>query len=68
MISEDLTLARTVESPFFTGLVFVAFALLLSVSGGVGYLTIVEWRDRRRRERESREDKQSTRSKKGKSK
>ncbi len=29
-------------------LVLVAFVLLLTVTGGVAYLTAVEWRDRRR--------------------
>jgi hypothetical protein len=32
----------------------IAFVLLLAVSGGVLYLTAVEWRDRRRQEREKR--------------
>ncbi|HEY9825172.1 MAG TPA: hypothetical protein V6D19_06970 [Stenomitos sp.] len=30
-------------------------ALLVAVTGGVAYLTMVEWRDRRRLEREKRE-------------
>ncbi|WP_293124229.1 hypothetical protein [Microcoleus sp. bin38.metabat.b11b12b14.051] len=29
-------------------LVLVAFVLLVTVTGGVAYLTAVEWRDRRR--------------------
>ena len=29
-------------------LVLVAFVLLITVTGGVAYLTAVEWRDRRR--------------------
>ncbi|MBE9188147.1 hypothetical protein IQ270_26790 [Microcoleus sp. LEGE 07076] len=29
-------------------LVLVAFVLLVTVTGGVAYLTTVEWRDRRR--------------------
>lgn len=33
----------------------VAAALLLFVSGGVIYLSAVEWRDRRRRARDARE-------------
>lgn len=33
----------------------LAFGLLIAVSGGVAYLTTVEWRDRRRRDREDRE-------------
>ena len=36
------------------GLFFVALVLLLAVSGGVLYLTAVEWRDRRRRDREKK--------------
>jgi hypothetical protein len=36
-------------------LLFVAaFALLILVSGGILYLTTVEWRDRRRQEKEKR--------------
>ncbi|MCW6049360.1 hypothetical protein QUB60_12310 [Microcoleus sp. A2-C5] len=29
-------------------LVLVAFVLLITVTGGVAYLTAIEWRDRRR--------------------
>ncbi|MEO0947873.1 MAG: hypothetical protein AAFY11_06975 [Cyanobacteria bacterium J06641_5] len=36
------------------GLFFVALALLITISGGVLYLTAVEWRDRRRRDREKK--------------
>ncbi|MEG3849720.1 hypothetical protein QT971_19485 [Microcoleus sp. herbarium19] len=32
-------------------LVLVAFVLLITVTGGVAYLTAVEWRDRRRLDR-----------------
>lgn len=32
----------------------VALGLLVAVTGGVAYLTAVEWRDRRRQERERR--------------
>lgn len=35
-------------------LVLSAFGLLVALTGGIGYLTIVDWRDRRRRERERR--------------
>lgn len=38
-------------------LFLVAIALLLLVSGGVLYLTTVEWRDRRRRDRDKRQKK-----------
>lgn len=36
-------------------LIMVAFGLLIVFTGGVAYLTAVEWRDRRRREREKRQ-------------
>lgn len=32
----------------------LALVLLVGVTGGVVYLTAIEWRDRRRREREKR--------------
>ncbi|MEG4345323.1 hypothetical protein QUB70_18910 [Microcoleus sp. A003_D6] len=35
-------------------LVLVAFVLLLTVTGGVAYLTTVEWRDRRRLDKAKR--------------
>lgn len=35
-------------------LAVTAFGLLVTVTGGVLYLTAAEWRDRRRRERERR--------------
>ena len=41
-----------VELPGTTSLATVAAALLLFVSGGVIYLSAVEWRDRRRRKRD----------------
>lgn len=43
------------ESPFLSILALLALVLLLAVTGGVGYLTVAEWRDRRRREAEKRE-------------
>ncbi|MBW4504052.1 MAG: hypothetical protein KME57_31970 [Scytonema hyalinum WJT4-NPBG1] len=43
------------ESPFLTILVLVAAVLLVAVTGGVGYLTLADWRDRRLREQEKRE-------------
>lgn len=43
------------ESPFLSILALVAVLLLLAVTGGVGYLTLADWRDRRRREDEARE-------------
>ncbi|WP_330203263.1 hypothetical protein [Cyanobacterium sp. Dongsha4] len=41
-------------SPFFNVLFIVALALLVFVSGGILYLTTLEWRDRRRRDRDKR--------------
>ncbi len=35
-------------------LVLVAFVLLVTVTGGVAYLTAVEWRDRRRLDQSKR--------------
>jgi len=43
----ELTLTNT--------LAIAAFGLLIAVTGGVIYLTAIEWRDRRRRARERRE-------------
>jgi Tfp pilus assembly protein PilW len=36
-------------------LVLVAFSMLIIFTGGVLYLTVAEWRDRRRREDEKRQ-------------
>ncbi|MGA7932334.1 MAG: hypothetical protein WCA35_02020 [Kovacikia sp.] len=52
-------LRTIVESPVFSVLVLVTFGLLVAVSGGVGYLTLAEWRDRRRREEETRTNRPS---------
>ncbi|MBD0306921.1 MAG: hypothetical protein ICV86_09355 [Microcoleus sp. T3-bin5] len=38
-------------------LVLVAFVLLVTVTGGVAYLTSVEWRDRRRLDKAKRKKK-----------
>lgn len=43
------------ENQIFDYLVIAAFVLLLGVSIGIGYLTVVEWRDRRRRDQEAKE-------------
>lgn len=43
-----------IENTFLSILAFLAFGLLIAVSGGIAYLTAVEWRDRRRQEREKR--------------
>lgn len=38
-------------------LVFLAFVLLVTVTGGVAYLTALEWRDRRRLDKVKRKKK-----------
>ncbi|MBW4559788.1 MAG: hypothetical protein KME32_01310 [Mojavia pulchra JT2-VF2] len=43
------------ESPFLSILALVAVILLVAVTGGVSYLTLTDWRDRRRQEAEKRE-------------
>ncbi|BAZ81927.1 MAG: hypothetical protein ACKO9I_19330 [Sphaerospermopsis kisseleviana] len=48
------------ESPLLSILAIVALVLLVGVTGGVVYLTLADWRDRRRREDETRELKRST--------
>lgn len=40
------------EFTVFNTLVLVAFGLLITLTGGVIYLTLADWRDRRRREQE----------------
>lgn len=47
------------EITYFNVLIIAAFALLLSVTGGIAYLTAAEWRDRRRQAQETREIKRS---------
>jgi hypothetical protein len=42
------------ESLFLTILATLALGLLVIVTGGVAYLTAVEWRDRRRQDQEKR--------------
>jgi hypothetical protein len=49
-----------VENPFLNLLALVAILLLVAVTGGVGYLTVADWRDRRLRENEKRELKRSS--------
>jgi len=44
-------------------LIVVALSLLVLVSGGVTYLTLAEWRDRRRRDEDIRANKPSKRRK-----
>lgn len=48
------------ESPFLSILALFAVVLLLGVTGGVVYLTLADWRDRRRREDDTRELRRST--------
>ncbi|MBE9012158.1 hypothetical protein IQ250_18320 [Pseudanabaenaceae cyanobacterium LEGE 13415] len=43
------------EFTVFNTLVLLAFGLLLAVTGGVAYLTLADWRDRRRRDQEKLE-------------
>ncbi len=43
------------DSPFLNILALIALILLLAVTGGVGYLTVVDWRDRRLQDKEKRE-------------
>ena len=48
IISSIRQAGGVVEFSIANLLVLVAFVLLLTVTGGVAYLTAVEWRDRRR--------------------
>jgi len=43
------------EGSFLNILALSALVLLVAVTGGVIYLTLMEWRDRRLREQEKRE-------------
>lgn len=49
------------ETTAFNVLVLITFGLLVMISGGVGYLTFAEWRDRRRREQDLRGDRPAPR-------
>jgi hypothetical protein len=44
-----------VESPYLNILAIIAITLLVVVTGGVMYLTLADWRDRRRQQDEARE-------------
>jgi len=44
-----------VESPVLSILAITALVLLVTVTGGIGYLTVADWRDRRRLDEEKRE-------------
>ena len=48
------------ENPALSILALVAVLLLVVVTGGVGYLTLADWRDRRRQENEKRETRRTT--------
>jgi len=43
------------DTSILTILAAVALGLLVTLTGGIVYLTTIEWRDRRRQERENRE-------------
>ena len=49
----DALLNTAIENQLLAALSLLAFLLLLVVTVGVGYLTAVEWRDRRRRGRDA---------------
>ena len=48
-------LGMSADTIFLTVLATLALGLLVVVTGGVGYLTTLEWRDRRRQDQEKRE-------------
>ncbi|AFY52797.1 hypothetical protein Riv7116_0189 [Rivularia sp. PCC 7116] len=48
------------EGPFLNILALSALVLLVAVTGGVIYLTLMEWRDRRLLEQEKREMRRSS--------
>lgn len=41
-------------------LMLAAFGLMVAVSGGVIYLTFVDWRDRRRQDQDKRSDRKKS--------
>ncbi|NJK40841.1 MAG: hypothetical protein HC934_04785 [Acaryochloridaceae cyanobacterium SU_2_1] len=51
------------DFPILNVLALVALGMLVVVSGGIVYLTTIEWRDRRRVDREQREAKRKRRKK-----
>lgn len=65
VIGERLSLYQqmnwTVDYPILNILALVALGMLVIVSGGIAYLTTIEWRDRRRVDREKREAKRKRR-------
>jgi hypothetical protein len=44
-----------VETTILNVLILAAFGLLVLITGGIGYLTLADWRDRRRQDEASRE-------------
>ncbi|MCL6434839.1 MAG: hypothetical protein K6T90_11610 [Leptolyngbyaceae cyanobacterium HOT.MB2.61] len=44
------------ESTALSVLALIAFGLLVAVTGGIVYLTLADWRDRRRRDQANRGD------------
>ncbi|PAX49835.1 hypothetical protein [Brunnivagina elsteri] len=52
------------ESQLLNVLAIAAMLLLVAVTGGVGYLTLSDWRDRRRQEKEKLELRRSSRKRK----
>ncbi|MCC5625575.1 hypothetical protein [Nostoc sp. CHAB 5715] len=48
------------ESPFLSILTLVAIVLLVVVTSGIGYLTVADWRDRRRRDEDKRTSRSAT--------
>jgi hypothetical protein len=54
VINYSLSIGGLVETSALTILASIAFLLLVTISGGVLYLTLAEWRDRRRQDQEKR--------------
>lgn len=46
-----------VDTQVFGILILAAFGLMVVVTGGVAYLTLAEWRDRRRKDNDERANK-----------
>lgn len=49
------------ESTVLSVLALAAFGLLVALTGGIVYLTLADWRDRRRREQDTRGDRPNRR-------
>lgn len=49
------------ETSALSILAFVALGLMVVVTGGIGYLTTIEWRDRRRRQQEENQQRKQQR-------